>query len=88
MAFREIEKGHQALQTFASCMNMPPPMSLSNYDSINEVLHGAYETIAESRMANAAKEVRHALNNDASDNNILDTQVSIDGPWQKEGIHL
>ena len=41
--------------------------------------HGAYQTIAESSMANAAKEVRHALNNDASDNDILDTQVSIDG---------
>ena len=85
MAFREIGKGHQALQTFASCMNMPRPMSHSNYDSINEVLHGAYETIAESSMANTAKEVRHALNNDASDNDILDTQVSIDGSWQKGG---
>ena len=61
MAFRKIGKGHQALQTFASCMNMPLPMSHSNYDSISEVLPGAYETIAESSMANAATEVRHAL---------------------------
>ena len=69
-------------------MNMPSPMSHSNYDSINEVLHGAYETIAESSMANAAKEVRHALNNDASDNDILTHKFQLMAHGKKEAINL
>ena len=46
-------------------------MSHISYDLINEVLHGTYKTIAESSMANAAKEIRCVNDNNASDDDIL-----------------
>ncbi len=53
-AFREIGKGHEALNTFSACMNVPPPMSHSNYDAINDILHQGYKEVADLSMKNAA----------------------------------
>ena len=85
-AFREIGKGHEALNTFSACMNMPPPMSHSNYDAINDILHQGYKEVADLSMKNAAKEVRNLIKPEATDEEVLDTQVSIDGSWQKRGF--
>ena len=80
MAFREIGKGYRSLCTFASNMNMISPIARKSYDSINEKLHDAYETVAEQSTTNAAKETAIALGCDP--NNTTDCQVSVDGTWQ------
>nr|XP_047138397.1 uncharacterized protein LOC124814606 [Hydra vulgaris] len=58
MAFREIGRGRDAMLTFTSIMNMPPPLSKPSFDCINSKLYDAYKSVAEQSMKNAAMEVR------------------------------
>ena len=84
LAFREIGRGHEGMQTLAMFMNLSPPVTRSNYDAINKKLHVALkETVVES-CQKAAKETRQSL--DCNDDDIIqDCQVSVDGTWQKRG---
>ena len=46
IAFREIGKGNEAMHTFTTMMNMPPPLSHQSYNDINLSLHNIYEKAA------------------------------------------
>eukprot|EP00112_Aurelia_sp_Birch-Aquarium-sp1_P009147 Seg2028.6 transcript_id=Seg2028.6/GoldUCD/mRNA.D3Y31 product="hypothetical protein" protein_id=Seg2028.6/GoldUCD/D3Y31 len=41
LAFREIGRGYEGMQTLAIFMNISPPVTRSNYDAINQKLHVA-----------------------------------------------
>ena len=82
MAFREIGKGHEAMKTFNSVMNMCPPISTRTY---NKKIHDIYQDAANDCMKAAANDVRHTIDANAGDNDIIDTDISIDGSWQKRG---
>ena len=81
-AFREIGKGHKSMSNFSTYMNMPPPMSKTRYQSINGVLHDAYESVAEESMKLAGKESHELIE---SDSQVKQCKVSIDGTWQRRG---
>ena len=86
LAFREIGKGHKALSTFSTFMNMPPPMTKNNFQKINESLLKAYTTVAEESILEAGKELHETLSvENSAANEIVDCQVSVDGTWQKRG---
>ena len=85
LAFRELGKGHAAIQSFARCMNMPPPMTVKNYNNINDTLHNAYANSVRESTLRAARETKEIISPDADDNSITDCQVSLDGAWQKRG---
>ena len=55
LAFREIGKGHTAMQTLCGYMNMPPPMSVTTYNDIINSIHN-YIEVANKSMQDAAQE--------------------------------
>nr|XP_047122595.1 uncharacterized protein LOC124806069 [Hydra vulgaris] len=85
MAFREIGRGRDAMLTFTSIMNMPPPLSKPSFDCINSKLYDAYKSVAEQSMKNAAMEARRILKPDSNMNDVIDCGISIDGTWQRRG---
>ena len=84
MAFREFGKGYDAINTFTSLMNMPPPMAIRIYNSINEKLRNVYMNSAEDNMKEAGNEVRKIVSPETADETPIDCQVSIDGSWHKQ----
>ena len=85
VAFREIGKGHRALQSFARCMNIAPPVALKSYNNINSKLHGIYNDVAAESTSRAAKETQEKISPEATEMDITNCQVSLDGSWQKRG---
>ena len=51
IAFREIGKGNEAMRTFTTIMNMPPPLSHQPYSDINLSLHNIYGKAAKEKVA-------------------------------------
>ena len=39
IAFREIGRGHKAMKTFSSMMNMPKPLAIASFNDLNNNLH-------------------------------------------------
>ena len=58
MTFREIGRGREAMVTFTTIMNMPPPINKDNFDAINDKLYDAYMTGATESIKRAAFKVR------------------------------
>ena len=85
MAFREIGRGREAMETFTSVMNMPPPIQNTSFNIIVDSLHQSYETISNQSKYNVAKEVRKCIKEDVLKDDIIDCSFSIDGTWQKRG---
>ena len=42
IAFREIRRGHEAMKTFTTMMNMPKPLAIASLNDINNNLHQTY----------------------------------------------
>ena len=42
LTFREIGKGHTAIETFCGLMNMPPPMTVNMYHETIANIHPVY----------------------------------------------
>ena len=83
LAFREIGKGYEAIRSFFSCMNMPPPMSPTVFSSINGKLHQGYKKVSDACLTRAANDIRSSP---VDENAVVeDVQVAIDGTWQKRG---
>ena len=61
LAFREIGKGLNAMETFAMCMNMTNCMAQKSYDSVNKSLQRSYTEVAQVSQKKAAKEMRENL---------------------------
>ena len=85
MAFREIGRGREAMCTFTAIMNMPPPLTNHNYDRINSKLHKVYKEGSSESMKAAVSGLRAVVNANASDDEIIDCGISIDGTWQRRG---
>ena len=83
-AFRRLGKGYAGMKTFLTIMNLPLPMTKKNYLKIAETIHKAVNTVAESCISDAAKEIKtiNSANNTAS----FDTSVSNDGASQRRGF--
>ena len=45
LALRALGQGHAGLSTFCGLMDLPQPVSHSNYDNINKILSNACETV-------------------------------------------
>ena len=58
MAFREIGQCDEAMKTFASILNMLPPITLKSYNKINSNLLPFYEAASCDCMKNAVTGVR------------------------------
>ena len=82
LAFREIGRGYEAMKTFSACMGMPQPMTPGAYSAISYTVGMAYEAVAHKSMKEAAEEVR---GKEKTADEIVNTQVTIDGTWQKRG---
>ena len=57
-AMRRCGGGHKHLETFCDILNMPPPMTQKNYDSLSEKLNKATEKVAKTSMIQAAVELK------------------------------
>ena len=62
IAFREIDKGNEAIRTFTTMMNMPPPLSHQSYNDINLNLHNIYEKAAKESMLAAVNDLKKKRN--------------------------
>ncbi len=80
LSFREIGKGHNAMTTFSSFMNLAPPVAKAQYKKVVGRLHDVYTEVAEQSCKNFAEETRATTNQE-----VKDCQVSVDGTWQKRG---
>ena len=82
IAFREIGKGHQAIQSFSRCMNMKG-VSENAYGNLNQELYNAYENAADASKAKAAFEIKQSGVKELDGKHLC--QCSLDGSWQKRG---
>ena len=85
LAFREIGRVYEAMKTFSACMGMPQPMTPGAYSAISNTVGMAYEAVAHKSMKEAAEEVR---GKEKTADEIVNSQVTIDGTWQKWGHSL
>ena len=86
IAFREIGKGHEGLNTFARLMNMKG-ISWNSYKNVNNTLFDAYESVAEQSMKKVAQQIKEDKSAKKHPDNPSVTlcDVSVDGTWQKRG---
>ena len=59
IAFREIGRGHDAIETFCGYMNMPPPPNKAGFSNITDKLSPAYQEVVQDNMKEAAREIRN-----------------------------
>ena len=81
VAFREIGKGHSAIDTLFGLMNFIPVMHKDSFSAMNKDVALSYSKVARSSMLEAAKELH------SDDENLLcNIGISCDGTWQKRGF--
>ena len=81
--FREMGTGYKALLKFAQYMNMPGAITKTRYQAINDILHDAYQVVADESVISAGREAYEQLEANTA---VKDCQVSVDGTWQKRGF--
>ena len=83
IAFREKGRGHEAIKTFTTMMNITKPLAIASINDINNNLHQTYLDTTLQIMKSAANEVWMSIEPCASEGDIVNCQVSIDGLWHK-----
>ena len=85
LAFREIGKGHSAIETFCGLMSMPPPMTSKTYQETIENMNPVYSDSARESMKAAADEIRKdSLGDEYTEEAVVNIDdISADGSWQK-----
>ena len=83
IAFREIGRGHEAMKTFTTMMNMLKPLAIASFNDINNNLYQIYIDTALQSIKVVGNEVRMPIEPGCSEGDIVDCQVSIDGSWHK-----
>ena len=79
----EVGRDGEAMKTFTTMINMPKPLAIASFNDINNNLHQTYiDTVLQS-MKSAANEVQMSIEPGASECDIVDCQVSVDGSWHK-----
>ena len=84
---KEIGKGLTSLKMLCGYLNMPPPMQIAAFNSLQTIVGKAYETVVTDSMNNAAHEllINERGSEYLAENNILYISVSGDASWQKRG---
>ena len=87
VAVREIGKRLTSLKMLCGYLNMPPPMQIAAFNSLQTIVGKAYETVVTDSMNNAAHEllINEKGSEHVTENNILDITVSGGGSWKKRG---
>ena len=80
IVFREIGKGHTAMETFFGYMNCVPQLAYPTYREMNKDIALCYSNVATDSMLQAAQEIKGD-----DEEPICDIAVSCDGTWQKRG---
>ena len=83
IAFREKGRVHEAIKTFTTMMNITKPLAIASINDINNNLHQTYLDTTLQIMKSAANEVWMSIEPCASEGDIVNCQVSIDGLWHK-----
>ena len=78
-ATRTYGLGHTALEKICCMMNMPRPMTVSNFSYTSNNLRDRTKILAEKSMKKAAVEAKKHIGG------IGDIGVSVDGTWQRRG---
>ena len=73
------------MKTSTTMMIMSKPLSIASFNDINNNLHQTYIDAALQSMKSAANEVRMSIEPGASEDDIVDCQVRIEGSWHKRG---
>ena len=87
VAFREVGRGHEEMNTFTRLMNMSG-LAWTAFKNINNELQSPYENTAEKSMQSVANKIR--CDKDADRIEIDNSQlkvcdISLDGTWQRRG---
>ena len=82
VAFREIGKGHSAMESLFGFMNFLPVIEKDSFSEMNKDIAVSYSKVAKGCMFEAVNEVHSG----ADDNLLCDIAVSCDGTWQKRGF--
>ena len=87
VAFREIGKGHSAIETLCGFMNITPPMNNNSYTKAMKELYLSYRKKAIDNMESVATSVRkEKLGKEYSSDTIVNVDASFDGTWQRRGF--
>lgn len=79
-SMRMIGQGYSSLEKFAIHMNLPRPMTHKNYDNSVKVIEKVVREVAEESMQDAADEIKKGSTD------VVDTDISGDGSWQRRGF--
>ena len=84
IAFREIGKGHRAIEDFSRLANMAC-MNVNAFENINTTVQEAYKLSAEESTQAAAMKVAEKAKEEHAASGKKVVTVSTDGAWQKRG---
>ena len=87
VAFREIGRGHEGMNTFARLMNISG-LAWTAYKNINNELQIVYENTADKSMQGVANRIkcnRDADRIDCDNSHLTVCDISLDGTWQRRG---
>ena len=82
ISFREIGKGHSAMERVFGLMNFVPIMNFDSYNEVSANVACSYSNVAQACMMEAAEELKGGNNREDLLSNV---GVSCDGTWQKRG---
>jgi len=74
-----------AMDTFSTLMDMPTCVSNFSYNEINKSIHPIYQECADESMKRAASEIRNQIDPNVAEDKTVDSDICIDGSWQKRG---
>ena len=88
-AASEVGLGREGLSVICEIMNLPQPVSDSNFQDHSQAIHDATIKCVNSNMQEAANELRKKImdeNPEMNEDSIMDITVSFDGTWSKRGF--
>ena len=88
-AASEVGLGREGLSVICEIMNLPQPVSDSNFQDRNQAIQDATIKCVNSNMQEAANELRKKImdkNPEMNEDSIKDITVSFDGTWSKRGF--
>ena len=88
LAAVESGLGREGLADITSILNIPPPVSDSNFSNHLSKLLGVSRSVCNEQVKNAAQRLRNSLNSELEVDNytVFDVAVSYDGTWSKRGF--
>ena len=86
LAMQSVGCGHSGLRKFCGVVDLPPPLSPSNYQKHAKAIHDAAKQEAEESMNLAVRSLRTQAHIEESET--LDISVSCDGTWARRGFTL